>query len=61
MYNQGMTKRPPRKRGTTIFLIIGLTFLVIGFATNQTAFTWLAMAFVLISLVTGGKWLRPRR
>jgi uncharacterized membrane protein len=60
MYNQAM-KKQPRKRSSTIFLILGLVFLTIGLATDQTAFTWLAIAFVLISLVSGGKWLRPRR
>jgi hypothetical protein len=44
-----------------IFLILGLAFLTIGIATNQTAFSWLAIAFVLISLIAGGKWMRPRK
>jgi hypothetical protein len=61
MYNRNMTKQRPRKRSSMIFLILGLTFLAIGLATDQTAFTWIAIAFVLISLVTGGRWLRRRK
>jgi hypothetical protein len=55
-----MTKQP-RKRFSMIFLILGLAFLAIGLGTDETAFTWIAIAFVVISLVSGGKWLRPRR
>jgi hypothetical protein len=61
MYNQGMKKQPPLKKYSTVFLILGLAFLTIGIVTNQTAFSWIAIAFVLVSLLTGGKWLRPRR
>jgi len=42
------------------FLILGMVFLTIGLATDQTAFTWISIAFVLIALVTGGKWLRRK-
>jgi hypothetical protein len=49
------------KRASTIFLILGLAFLTIGIASDQTAFSWIAIAFILISLVTGGRWLRKRR
>jgi hypothetical protein len=56
-----MTKQKPRKRLSTVFLILGLAFLAIGLATDQTAFTWIAIAFVLISLISGGKWLRKRK
>jgi len=61
MYNHRMTNRSRRKRSSTIFLILGMTFLVIGLATDQTAFTWIAIAFVVISLVFGGRWLRQRK
>jgi len=61
MYNHRMKKQQPRKHSSTVFLILGLVFLTIGLATDQTAFTWIAIAFVLVSLVSGGKWLRPRR
>jgi hypothetical protein len=60
MYNHGM-KKQPRKRSSSVFLILGLVFLTIGLATDQTAFTWVAIAFVLIALVSGGKWLRFRK
>ncbi|HJS20877.1 MAG TPA: hypothetical protein VJ785_19170 [Anaerolineales bacterium] len=44
-----------------VFLIIGLAFLAVGIATDQTAFSWIAIAFVVISLIAGGRWLRPRK
>lgn len=49
-----------KRRSSGIFLIIGMTFLVIGIATDNTAFSWAAIVFVLLSLVLGGRWLRPR-
>ena len=61
MYNHKMTKQPSIKRSSTIFLILGLVFLTIGLASDQTAFTWIAIAFIVISLVAGGKWLRRRK
>jgi hypothetical protein len=62
MYNHNMKKKQqPLKKYSTVFLILGLAFLVVGIATDQTAFSWIAIVFVLISLLTGGKWLRPRR
>jgi len=50
-----------RKSSSSIFLILGMVFLTIGIASNNTAFTWVAIAFVLLSLFLGGRWLRPRR
>jgi hypothetical protein len=61
MYNHNMTKRTSRKRSSMIFLVLGLAFLAIGLATDQTTFTWIAIAFVLLSLVMGGRWLRRRK
>ncbi len=43
------------------FLILGMVFLVLGLATDNTIYSWAAIAFILISLVTGGRWMRPRR
>jgi len=60
MYNRHMPKPPPRKRLSPVFLILGLVFLTIGLAADQTVFTWIAIAFVLISLISGGKWLRKK-
>jgi uncharacterized membrane protein len=56
-----MKKNQSRRRLSAIFLILGLIFLTIGIVTNQTAFTWIAIAFVLISLIVGGKWLKLRK
>jgi hypothetical protein len=60
MYNQIMAKQSPRKRSSMLFLILGIVFLTIGLATDQTAFTWISIVFVLLSLVMGGKWLRKK-
>jgi membrane protein implicated in regulation of membrane protease activity len=60
MYNHNMTKET-RKRFSMIFLVLGLAFLAIGISTDNTVFTWVAIAFVLISLVSGGRWLRRRK
>ncbi|HMR98273.1 MAG TPA: hypothetical protein PKE62_03380 [Anaerolineales bacterium] len=50
-----------RKRSSTVFLVLGLVFLTIGLATDNTAFSWVAIVFILLSLVMGGRWMRPRR
>ncbi len=50
-----------RKNSSAVFLILGLAFLVIGISTDQTAFSWIAIAFVVLSLALGGRWLRPRK
>jgi hypothetical protein len=50
-----------KRKYANIFLILGMTFLTIGIATDNTVFTWAAIAFVLISLFLGGRWMRPRR
>ncbi|MBI2333519.1 MAG: hypothetical protein HYU84_15420 [Chloroflexi bacterium] len=42
-------------------LIFGMVALVIGIVTDNTIFSWVAVAFVLLSLVLGGRWLRPRK
>jgi hypothetical protein len=55
-----MRKRQPRKHFSSVFLILGLAFLAIGIATDQTLFTWISIAFVFLSLVMGGKWLRKK-
>jgi hypothetical protein len=61
MYNHKMNNPSSRNRSSMIFLILGIVFLTIGLATDQTAFTWIAVAFVVISLAAGGKWLRRRK
>jgi len=50
-----------RRTLSAIFLIIGLVCLVIGFSTDNTIFSWAAVIFVLISLLTGGRWMRGRK
>jgi hypothetical protein len=60
MYNHTM-KKQSQKRSSMIFLVLGMAFLAIGLATDQTVFTWIAIAFIVISLVAGGRWLRPRK
>jgi cation transport ATPase len=60
-YIQKYNDRMKSKRSPAIFLILGMAFLAIGIATDQTAFSWIAIAFLLISLATGGRWLRHRK
>jgi len=50
-----------RRKISQVFLVLGMAFLALGISTNNTAFSWAAIAFILISLVTGGRWMRPRR
>jgi hypothetical protein len=56
-----MSKQQSKKRYSMVFLILGMAFLAVGIATDQTAFTWTAIAFVVISLISGGRWLRRRK
>jgi membrane protein implicated in regulation of membrane protease activity len=55
-----MTKQNKRKI-SGYFLILGMAFLIIGFSTDNTVFSWLAIVFVVLSLVLGGRWMRPRK
>jgi hypothetical protein len=55
-----MKSQQARRRSSMGFLILGMVFLTIGLATDQTAFTWISIAFVLVSLVMGGRWLRKK-
>jgi hypothetical protein len=52
---------PNQRKASSVFLILGIVFLAVGIATNNTAFSWIAVAFILISLIAGGRWLRRRR
>jgi hypothetical protein len=60
MYNHTMKRQSSRKRLAMGLLILGMAFLTLGLATDQTVFTWLSIVFVLISLIMGGKWLGRR-
>jgi len=63
MFNAHRTYNPimNRKNSSMVFLVLGLAFLTIGLATDNTAFSWIAIAFVVLSLVMGGRWMRPRK
>ena len=50
-----------RRKTSGAFLILGMTFFVLGLSTDNTAFTWAAIVFIIISLILGGRWLRPRK
>ncbi len=50
-----------RRNISTVFLILGMAFLVIGISIDNIAFSWAAIVFILISLVVGGRWMRPRK
>ncbi|MBI5704306.1 MAG: hypothetical protein ACOYYF_09470 [Chloroflexota bacterium] len=50
-----------KRKASSVFLILGMAFLVIGLSTDNTAFTWAALAFIVISLALGGRWLKPRK
>lgn len=50
-----------KRRASGVFLILGMIFLLIGIAADNTAFSWAAIVFVLLSLVLGGRWLRGRK
>ena len=53
--------QPNKRRATGVFLILGMSFLVIGLATDNTAFSWAAIAFIVISLILGGRWMRSSK
>lgn len=50
-----------KRVASNVFLILGMAFFAVGLGTNNTAFTWAAIAFIILSLVLGGRWLRPRK
>lgn len=50
-----------KRRVSGYLLMLGMVALVVGMATDNTLFSWAAAALVLISLIVGGRWLRPRR
>jgi len=50
------------KRGlSSIFLILGMSAFAIGWSTDNTIYSWAAIAFILLSLILGGRWMRPRK
>jgi hypothetical protein len=50
-----------RRKLSGYLLILGMVFLTIGISTKITAFSWAAVACIMISLVAGGRWMKPRR
>ncbi len=50
-----------RQKVSAYSLLIGMTFLAIGIATDNKIFSWAAIAFIVISLIAGGRWMRKRR
>jgi hypothetical protein len=49
-----------RKRLSPIFLILGLVFFAVGWATNQDAFTYAAIALLVIALFTNSRLFRKK-
>ena len=49
------------RAASPFFLLIGLIFLTLGIYTDNTIYTWISLPFILLSLISGGRWLRPRR
>ncbi|MCK6538562.1 MAG: hypothetical protein L6Q26_00780 [Anaerolineales bacterium] len=43
------------RRASGAFLILGMVFLIIGISTDNTAFTWASIAFIVLSLALGGR------
>ena len=52
---------PNKRKASMAFLILGMVFLVLGLSSDNTIFTWAAITFIVVSLVLGGRWMRPRR
>ncbi len=50
-----------KRNVSMVFLILGMAFLTIGISIDNTAFSYAAIVFILISLITGGRWMRPRK
>jgi hypothetical protein len=50
-----------RRKLSGYLLILGMMFLTIGISTKITAFSWAAVVCLMISLVAGGRWMKPRR
>ena len=53
--------QPDRRKASRVFLILGIAFLTIGLATDNTVFSWVSIAFIVISLILGGRWMRPKK
>lgn len=56
-----MNMKQNKRKVSGAFLLLGMVFLVLGLATDNTAFSFAAIAFIVISLVLGGRWVRMRK
>lgn len=50
-----------KRRVSGYLLIFGMVSLLVGIATDNTTFSWVAVVLILLSLILGGRWLRPRK
>ena len=50
-----------KRNPSIIFLILGLAFLTIGMAADNTAFSVIAIVFVLIALLANARRPRPNK
>ena len=48
-----------KRKPSIVFLILGLAFLTIGMATDNTAFSAIAIVFVLIALLANARRAKP--
>ena len=48
------------RAASPFFLLIGMILLAVGMFTNNTTFSIISIPFILLSLISGGRWLRPR-
>lgn len=53
--------QPNKRRAAGVFLILGIAFLTIGLATENTAFSWVAIVFVILAIITSGRWQMRRK
>jgi len=50
-----------RRKLSGYLLILGMAFLTLGIGTKNSAFSWAAVACIIISLAAGGRWMKPRK
>ena len=50
-----------KRNPSPVFLILGLAFLTIGIATDNTAFSAIAIVFVLIALLANARRAKPNK
>ena len=47
-----------KRRPAGVFLVLGIAFLTIGLATDNSVFSWIAIVFVVIAILVSGRWQR---